>query len=388
MARSWSLLATVVCISVSLEAAAEDVSADEQQHCSATGGCPAAGADFQVLHDIVADGSNNTTGKRPREIEAPFSRNSRIALVLGMFSIVGMWLAMIIKFTCDGTLPARMALWGLLPEVCAAVSVKSLVGLLRLKRDPTPAIVLRNCVSDDGAVQLAEGIRKYQKTAQVEALELPYNPGMGLQGVRALAALALEEGTKLEELDISYNPQLGDAAVSALRPLLEDKASKLNILKLGACNITVAGLKELSQAAEKWKVRTLDLSRNDLRGAGELLGTLCEAPLLQELMLSGCNLSLDDVREVAENLAYTSITSLQLAGNGLGNEGLKVLCEHLPKSQIDELGLEGNDIEYEALSVLGTAWAKRPFSRVSLRGNLIRPEQLQDFIKTLKSMHA
>merc|ERR1719487_1746102 len=99
---------------------------------------------------------------------------------------------MIIKYTCDGTLPARMAMWGLLPEVCAAVSVKSLVGLLQLKTEPTPAIVLKNCVTDDGAEKLVEGIRTYSKTAQVAALELPCNPGLGEKGLRFLAELAVD----------------------------------------------------------------------------------------------------------------------------------------------------------------------------------------------------
>eukprot|EP00928_Gymnodinium_smaydae_P063558 TRINITY_DN47100_c0_g1_i1.p2 TRINITY_DN47100_c0_g1~~TRINITY_DN47100_c0_g1_i1.p2 ORF type:complete len:414 (-),score=114.66 TRINITY_DN47100_c0_g1_i1:84-1325(-) len=360
------------------------------------GECDAGGSDGEgCRRDVAAlkEGLNNSGNASLEEDNATAKSEAskkhqwwRIALVLSMFVPVLVWIIVVIKFACDGSLPARLALWGLLPEVCAAVSVHSIIALLRLKTHaPTTAIVLRSCVTDDGAEQLADALREYGARAELEVIELAQNPKLGCRGLEALAQAIGADGSRVAELDLSFNPQLGDAAVPILRKSIESKASKLQVLRLAACNLTLEGLRPLAQLGSASKLRALDLSRNELKGAGELLSTICEAPVLEELVLAWCSLGVDDVRELAESLQFTGIRTLQLGGNGFGSAGLLALSEHLPETMVDELGLEANDIETSALSELGAAWAKRPFARVSLRGNRMSNEELQSFVRTLKS---
>merc|ERR1711972_1274409 len=103
-----------------------------------------------------------------------------------------------------------------------------------------------------------------------------------------------------------------------------------NTLRLANCSISSAFVQRFATVAETTQLRMLDLSYNGLRGSGEVLAELCEAPLLEELILACCDLNLADIKALAEQLPYTSIKSLQLGGNGFGNEGLKALAEHLP----------------------------------------------------------
>lgn len=326
---------------------------------------------------------NTTTVVKRKEIGFVW-----VIFLLTMFGAVALQIIATIKFAMDGSLPARLALWGLLPEAYAAISVRAVAALLRLKKGETPVIVLRNCVTNEGAVQLAEAMRKYGTNADLQALELPHNPALGEEGLRAIAATALLEGSPLQELDLSYNPQLCDCITPVLRPLLEPKVSKLNTLRLVDCGLTDASLRQFADRIDRTRIRLLDLSWNSLKGAGEVLAALCEAPILEELMLACCDLSTDDVRVLAEQLPFTSIKSIQLGGNKFGNEGLLALAATLPETMVDELGLESCSIETKCLASLGEAWAKRPFSRVKLTGNHISPDEIARFVRTLKSIHA
>eukprot|EP00927_Polykrikos_kofoidii_P032072 TRINITY_DN27426_c0_g1_i1.p1 TRINITY_DN27426_c0_g1~~TRINITY_DN27426_c0_g1_i1.p1 ORF type:complete len:443 (+),score=89.87 TRINITY_DN27426_c0_g1_i1:53-1381(+) len=342
--------------------------------------------------DILVSAPGGSQGKAgnkvKREVDSPLLSASRAGLVLVMLSGVLFWIGAVLKFAIDGSLPARLAIWGFLPEVCAAVSVSALSALLRLKTHPTPAIVLKNCVTDKNAGQLAEAMVAFAKSSELQVVELPFNPGLGKDGLRVIVEATMTANSQVSELDISYNPQLGDEVVDVLRPMLASKVSKVQILKLAGCGLSHSGLERLAQAATKSNIRTLDLSRNELGGASEPLAELCEAPLLEELVLSCCGLKAADVRAIAEQLPYTSIRSLQLNGNDFGCPGAVALAEYLPTSLVDELGLESCEITTEALSPLGTAWAKRHFSRLSLRGNCMTQEEVQSFIRTLKSMNA
>lgn len=63
---------------------------------------------------------------------------------------------MTIKWSIDGSLPARLAIWGLLPEAFAAISVRAVANLLRLKTGTTPVVMLKSSVSDANAHELAD----------------------------------------------------------------------------------------------------------------------------------------------------------------------------------------------------------------------------------------
>lgn len=339
--------------------------------------------------DVSEQSGQSTKGRSEREpVRIEDLGFWRVGVVLMMLGGVVFWILCTIKFAIDGSLPARLALWGFLPEAYAAISVRAVVALIRLKSNPTPVIVLRNCVTDADAVELAEGLRRYGETADVQALEFPHNPKLGREGVRALVAVAMSEGSNLQELDFSYNPQLEGFVITELLPLFPSKVSKINTLKLADCGLNQAAVQKLGAGLQSSAIRTLDLSLNPLGGAGEALSTVCEAPVLDEITLTCCSLRVADVSAIAEQLPFTSIKCIQLGGNRIGAAGLAALVEHLPTSQIDELGLESNDLEAKDLSILAEAWVKRPFSRVRLSGNRMSNEEIAAFVNTLKTLHS
>jgi len=313
----------------------------------------------------------------------------RIIAVVCVFGFILAYICCMIYFAFSGSLPARMALWGIVPEAFAAISVSSVKALLRLKKHPTPVVVLRSCVSDKNAAELAETIREYAVKADLQALELQQNLQLTHVGLQAIVGAILGLGCKgpLVELDLSQNPQLGDPAIDGLAPLLQKKLSAITCLKVGWCSLTKDGVQRLAQQATKSKLTQLDLSCNDLAGAGSILAELLEAPLIDDLNLSSCDLGDEDVVALAQQLPYTVLKSLQLGSNRVGDAGLAALAAALPDTQLQELGLEGNFIDVgPGLSALGMAWAKRPFSRLSLQGNKLSDDAMKEFYQTLRSL--
>jgi len=340
------------------------------------------GKDMDLV-DVVAD------GEIKKVHPAPELGVARLALVLGMLLFILGWLLMMVKFACDGSLPARLALWGLLPEAYAAISVRAVYHLLRLKENPTPVVVLRSCLTDENAATLAQALDQFGENADLQVLELTHNPKLTAAGLRHIMESVLRPQSKVVELDFSYNPQFGDPVAAILRGALELKTSKISVLKLSDCGFTHAGLTQLAQAATKSCLRTLDLSWHCLKDSGELVASIVEgSPVLEELILTCCELEPDDVGALAEELPYTGIKTLQLGGNRFGSDGLEQLCEHLAASPVDELGIEGCGLEAgcKGLSALAAAWVKRPFSRLQLRGNHMTDEDIMSYVKTLKSM--
>lgn len=372
-----------------LASAAVVVLAVAELPCSArTGEC-----EVQQDLDFVGLTEANDTANRasPPELEVKakgISMDTPKILVLLMFATAMMsWILATVKWAVDGSLPARLAVWGLLPEAFAAISVRSVAALLRLKSGSTPVLALKTCVSDSNVEDLAEALRRHGKQAELQSLELPYNQELTGTGVQQLVQAVTEGGVELEELDLSFNAQLGDAAVRVVLPLCVPPF-RVSTLRLVDCSLGCDALKLLAEHATRLRLNVLHLSANKFTGLGDILVEVMEAPVLEDLALVHCALSLEDLTSVAEQLPYTSLKSIQLASNQIDGTGLKVLAEQLPKSQLDELGLEQNLLKSEDLSCLGTAWAQRPFSRLRLGGNAVEKEEVANFIKTLRLLQA
>merc|ERR1719189_2089198 len=118
---------------------------------------------------------------------------------------------------------------------------------------------------------------------------------MGQEGIRALVSVAREATSQLQELDLSYNPQLGGYVVTELLPILPSRASKVTILRLMDCGLNKAEVQKLANGLKTSGLKQLDLSLNYLTGAGEVVSEVCEAPILEEIMLRCCGLSAEDV---------------------------------------------------------------------------------------------
>mmetsp|Transcript_22201 Transcript_22201/g.40857 ORF Transcript_22201/g.40857 Transcript_22201/m.40857 type:complete len:393 (+) Transcript_22201:64-1242(+) len=358
--------------------------AGNREQCAAIGNLDEEGPvqNAQLVNTQLA------VGEEPVTLEIKPVARGRLAILAVMFGTVLAWTVVICKFTCDGSLPARLAIWGFLPEAFAAISVRAVIALLRLKDGPLPVIYLRQCVDDDGALQLAEAIRKYRKKAELAVLEVPQNPNLTLRGLAELVAVMIEDESEICELDVSYNPQLGNECVTTLMPLLSMK-SKVKTLKLADCGLQGQGLQALAIAAKKSKVAVLDLSYNSFGGATNALVAILESPtMLTELKLDCCELALAEIRVIATELPHTSIDTLSLAGNGLGSDELVALSEGLPGSLVRELHLENNDIDAgcPGLTALASAWVKRPFARVMLAGNNMSDDEVVEYIQTLRTL--
>jgi Ran GTPase-activating protein (RanGAP) involved in mRNA processing and transport len=316
----------------------------------------------------------------------------RVALVLVCMVFIFSVFISIILFFLDGSLAARLALWGLLPEAYAALSVPSICALLRLKKGTLQFIELQGCVSDVNAVSLGEAIRDHGSKADLKGLSLPYNGQLSASGVGSMCALALIPSSPLVEINLSGNPQVGDAIVVAMAPYITgQKKSQLRELKLGNCGITLCGAKALGNHLESSMLKILDLSNNDLAGGGSVLAAFCDAPLLEELSLKNCSIQDEDVCHLAKELCDSSISTLELDGNSVSDEGLVALGEHLKgPSQIMELSLAGNRIEKgDALLRFAASWASSPDrvgSRLELQDNLLSYDELMDFHKMLRTL--
>mmetsp|Transcript_18217 Transcript_18217/g.42411 ORF Transcript_18217/g.42411 Transcript_18217/m.42411 type:complete len:386 (+) Transcript_18217:93-1250(+) len=349
--------------------------------------CLAAAREARTLGNAQEEGTR-LLEVEDLELEFAAVAKGRVAIILVMLGTVVAWMILICKFACDGSLPARLALWGFLPEAYSAISVSAVIALLRLKDGPLPVILLQQCVNDDNALQLAEAIRKYRKKAELAVLEVPRNPNLTLRGLAELVAVVMEAESEITELDFSYNPQFGDECVTTLMPLLAMK-SKVTTLKIAECGMQEKGLMALANAAKKSRITNLDLSYNSFGGATEAVAAILEAPtMLTELKLDCCDLTLADIKAIAAELPHTSIETLGLGGNSLGSEGLVALSAGLPNSLVKELGLEANDIEASCPGVgaLAAAWVKRPFARVRFAGNKMSEQDVADYIQTLRTL--
>jgi len=321
---------------------------------------------------------------RPQHGEISPARVTMV-VVCGLFILV--WGICIVVWGLDGSLAARLAVWGLLPEGFTVISASAVSALLRLKKGETPVVVLRGCVTDNDAKILADAVGEHGGRAGIRALELNHNPwsANGLTHVVELFLTARHPQLQLQELEISDSPHLGDAALEVLCPLMKPKASKLTDLKAAGCGFTAVGLRHFAKAASRGKLRTLDFSRNSFSGAGKVLAELCEAPVLEELCLEHCELKAGEVAALAEQLPYTSIHGLNVGGNNIGSEGLEILSEHLAESQVYELALEDNGITAGCLglSALREAWFLRPLERLRLAGNPMQAEDAAAFFASL-----
>ncbi|KAM9267110.1 NACHT, LRR and PYD domains-containing protein 6 [Cariama cristata] len=138
----------------------------------------------------------------------------------------------------------------------------------------------------------------------------------------------------LTELDLAGNEDLRDGGVKLLCEGLRRGACQLQMLRLGCCNLTATGCKDL--AAVLGTLRSLvqlDLSDNPLGDGGmqELCGALARPSCgVQKLWLWRCQLTEASCEALAAVFpANRNLTELHLGDNELGDEGVRRLSEGL-----------------------------------------------------------
>ncbi|XP_069660642.1 NACHT, LRR and PYD domains-containing protein 6 [Haliaeetus albicilla] len=150
------------------------------------------------------------------------------------------------------------------------------------------------------------------------------------------AALASVLGVNptLTELDLAGNEDLRDSGVKLLCEGLRRGACQLQTMRLGCCNLTATGCKDLAAVLGTMSsLAQLDLSDNPLEDSGmrELCGALAGPSCsMQKLWLWQCRLTEASCGALAAVLAASpSLMELHLGANELGDGGVRQLCEGL-----------------------------------------------------------
>ncbi|XP_076199584.1 NACHT, LRR and PYD domains-containing protein 6 [Aptenodytes patagonicus] len=149
----------------------------------------------------------------------------------------------------------------------------------------------------------------------------------------ALASV-LSTNPTLTELDLAGNEDLRDGGMKLLCEGLRHGACQLQTLRLGCCNLTAAGCKDLAAVLGTVpSLVQLDLSDNPLEDGGvrELCGVLAGPGCsVQKLWLWRCCLTEVSCGALAAVLpASPSLTELHLGDNELGDGGVRRLSEGL-----------------------------------------------------------
>ncbi|XP_075568307.1 NACHT, LRR and PYD domains-containing protein 6 [Pelecanus crispus] len=149
----------------------------------------------------------------------------------------------------------------------------------------------------------------------------------------ALASV-LSTNPTLTELDLSGNEDLRDGGLKLLCEGLRCGARQLQALRLGCCNLTATGCKDLAAVLRTMpSLVQLDLSDNPLGDGGvrELCRALAEPGCsMQKLWLWQCRLTEASCGALAAMLpASPSLTELHLGNNKLGDGGVRRLSKGL-----------------------------------------------------------
>ncbi|KAM9223686.1 NACHT, LRR and PYD domains-containing protein 6 [Leptosomus discolor] len=147
-------------------------------------------------------------------------------------------------------------------------------------------------------------------------------------------ASVLSVNPTLTELDLAGNEDLRDGGVKLLCEGLRRGACQLQTLRLGCCNLTAAGCRDLTAALSTMpSLAQLDLSDNPLGDGGvrELCGALAGPGCsVRKLWLWRCRLTEASGGALAAVLpASPSLTELHLGDNELGDGGVRRLSEGL-----------------------------------------------------------
>jgi hypothetical protein len=242
---------------------------------------------------------------------------------------------------------------------------------LALKKQPTPHIELCQCVSDSHANSLGKAIQKEAATARTKCLSLPGNEALGPKGLAVLCEAVLSPPALVNNINLQDNPHLGDAIIGTLAPFLRHPHSQLRVVGLRNCGLTASGVELLSFGLDNSACSAMDLSFNNLHGAGSALAVACDAPLLKELKLRNCELEDEDVAPLAKELSTSSIVLLDLSANKITQIGANILAAHIGHATcLQSLDLARNSIAgHDCFGRLAGAWANVP-GRVR-RGKLI-----------------
>ncbi|KAI9834350.1 MAG: hypothetical protein M1826_004276 [Phylliscum demangeonii] len=109
-------------------------------------------------------------------------------------------------------------------------------------------------------------------------------------------------------------------------------------------------------------------------------------PHLEELNLSECGLSTDDVEKILDAVSKSGLRRLGLASNHLTSAGLEHVSRFIRLGQCEGLDLGGNDLRDRLAVVSASLEGKNPLYALSLADCNLTPSSLSDLFPALESL--
>lgn len=171
---------------------------------------------------------------------------------------------------------------------------------------------------------------------------------------------ALASNSTLQVLAIGDSSMGDDILHALLTPCAANQA--LHTLDLGSKGLTAQALGSVAAWLKTSRLRSLDLSRNNLAGQGAFATWAdCGTGPLQQLHLSNCSLGDADLQSMAESVkAASHLQLLDLSGNNFTAVGAAALGNVLAQCrQLTELRLVANEIGDAGLQSILAGLTKR-----------------------------
>lgn len=160
--------------------------------------------------------------------------------------------------------------------------------------------------------------------SQLETLSLRETNITGV-GVQALSQPDIF--TSLKALLLGYNANIGDEDIATLAKA--PFAATLESLELEATGLTGAGIRTLSQVDTFIALKSLGLGGiSEIGDLGVL--ALAHAPFahnLESLSLWGANLTVEGIRTLSQQNIFKALKILDLGGNNIGDAGARILTQ-------------------------------------------------------------
>ncbi|KAJ5917708.1 hypothetical protein N7466_011262 [Penicillium verhagenii] len=108
---------------------------------------------------------------------------------------------------------------------------------------------------------------------------------------------------------------------------------------------------------------------------------------LEELLMSECKLSVEQVKRICEASSKLGLRRLGIANNDLTREGLEHVVEYLKAGQCEGLDLGGNDIKHDLDLFTGAIEPEMPLYALSLADCSLDPSVICPLLQALTQIH-
>jgi len=219
---------------------------------------------------------------------------------------------------------------------------------------------------------------------------LNYLKAVETSGARADTRLiTLFTSDTVTDLHLDHRPIPEEGAVALTKTL--PAHDETEVLSLINTNLNDVSAKHIGEVLEKLNIKTLNLSRNQITGAGaeDIAKGLAANLSLTELNLEDNLIDGAGAAHLAANLAAKpALTIINLNGNKVSADGVKAFVEHLGNAerQLPELNFARNDFgDAGAQEVANLLKVNPTITKVNLSGNKIGNKGVAALVEALGS---